>query len=103
MRWSSSMNVRQGIATCLLVAWAGAAAAQDKPAEKKPSTFDRVWKFADLYDDSSNRVVQRLQLSGRFQLDFAGLDADQGDHSEWNVRRMRIGPRMSLFRTVTFH
>ena len=97
------MNVRQAILTCLLVAWAGTAAAQDKPGEKKPSTFDRVWKFADLYNDGSNRVVQRVQLSGRFQLDFAGLDADQGDHSEWNVRRLRIGPRMTLFRTITFH
>ena len=31
------------------------------------------------------------------------IDADQGDLDEWNVRRMRLGPRVTLFRTFTLH
>ena len=42
-------------------------------------------------------------FSGRYQHEFAALDADQGDLDEWNVRRMRLGPRVTLFRTFTLH
>ena len=48
-------------------------------------------------------VVQRVLLSGRFHYEYANLNADQGDHAEWNVRRWRIGPRITLFRTLTLH
>ena len=53
--------------------------------------------------DDSNPVVQRVLFSGRFQHEFTAIDADQGDLDEWNVRRMRLGPRVTLFRTFTFH
>jgi phosphate-selective porin OprO/OprP len=87
----------------LLMAWPGAVAAQSQTAEKKPSTFDRVWKFAEWYNDSSNPVVQRIQFSGRYQHEVATLDADQGDHSEWNIRRFRLGPRVTFLRSFLFH
>ena len=38
-----------------------------------------------------------------YQHDFAAIDADQGDLEEWNVRRLRLGPRITLFRTFTLH
>ena len=76
-------------------------------AQAPPSTpawtFDRVWKFAEWYSDENNPLVQRVLFSGRYQHEFATLNADQGDHSEWNVRRMRLGPRITLFRRMTFH
>jgi phosphate-selective porin OprO/OprP len=72
-------------------------------AEKQESTYDRIWKFAEWYDDSSNPVVQRVLFSGRYQHEFAAIDADEGDLDEWNVRRMRVGPRVTLFRTFTLH
>jgi len=66
------------------------------------STYDRIWpQFTTIYDNRSNSVVQRVLLSGRFQHEFAAIDADQGDHDEWNTRRFRIGPRITLFRTFT--
>jgi phosphate-selective porin OprO and OprP len=74
-----------------------------KPAPE-PSTYDKIWReFTEWYSDDSNPVVQRVLLSGRLHYEFANLDADQGDHDEWNVRRLRIGPRITLFRKVTFH
>ena len=67
------------------------------------STFDRIWKFAEWYEDDENPVIQRVLFSGRFQHDFAAIDADEGDLDEWNVRRLRLGPRMTLFRRLTLH
>ena len=49
------------------------------------------------------RWCSAVLLSGRFHYDYAAIDADQGDHDEWNVRRLRIGPRITLFRTLTLH
>ncbi len=53
--------------------------------------------------NDANPVVQRVLFSGRFQHDFATIGADEGDLRESNVRRLRVGPRITLFRTVTFH
>ena len=97
------MNVRRWLAAVLVMAWAGTAAAQSRPAEKAPSTFDRIWRFSEWYRNDQQPVVQRIVFSGRYQHEFATLDAEQDDHSEWNIRRMRLGPRLTLFRTVTLH
>jgi phosphate-selective porin OprO and OprP len=73
-------------------------------AKPEPSTYDKVWaKFTDVYKDDSNPVVQQVLFTGRFQHDFAAIDADQGDLDEWNVRRMRLGPRITLFRSFLLH
>ncbi len=88
----------------MLVLPAAAAFAQTAAAKKEPSAYDRIWgKFTEWYADDTNPIVQRVLLSGRFHYDFATIDSDQGDHDEWNVRRLRIGPRITLFRTFTFH
>jgi phosphate-selective porin OprO/OprP len=71
--------------------------------EKKPSIYDKIWKFAQWYENGSNPVVQRVLFTGRYQHDYAGIDADEGGLGEWNVRRMRLGPRLTLFRTFTLH
>ena len=73
-------------------------------AADAPSGYDRIWQqFTVLYDNKANSVVQRILFSGRFQHEFAGIDADQGDHDEWNTRRLRVGPRVTLFRDYTLH
>ncbi|MGE3404394.1 MAG: porin [Vicinamibacterales bacterium] len=55
------------------------------------------------YRSETNPVVQQVTFTGRFQHDFLVLDADQGDLNESNVRRLRLGPRVTLFRTLTLH
>ncbi len=80
------------------------ASAQTPAAKKEPSAYDRIWgNFTEWYADDTNPILQRVLLSGRFHIDFADIDSDQGNHSEWNVRRLRIGPRITLFRKFTFH
>ncbi len=71
--------------------------------EPQPSTFDNIWKFADWYENDDNSMIQSLQFSGRFQLDYALVDADQGHHTEWNIRRFRLGAKAKLFRKFTLH
>ena len=79
-------------------------AARQNPEDKKAtSVYDRIWRFAKLYEDQSNPAVQTVLFTGRFQYEYAAIDADQGTVSEWNVRRMRLGPRITLFRSVLFH
>lgn len=119
------IHLRTAAATCLLLGATSLAAAQTlvpppAPAQAQasaallaqgssdvkkppPSTYDKIWKFAEWYNDDSNPVVQRVLFSGRYQHDFAAIGADQGDLDEWNVRRMRLGPRITLFRKYTLH
>lgn len=80
------------------------AGAQTAPAQKPPSGYDKTWaSFTEWYVDDTNPVVQRVLLSGRFHYDFAAIGSDQGDHDEWNLRRLRIGPRITFLRKFTFH
>jgi phosphate-selective porin OprO/OprP len=70
---------------------------------KQESVFDRLWRFNRWYENASNPVVQRVLFSGRYQHDYAVVEADEGNTTEWNVRRMRLGGRATLFRTFTLH
>ncbi len=74
-----------------------------QPPTEDPSIYDRIWRFAEWYRNDDNPVVQRVLFSGRFQQDYALVDADQGDHDEWNVRRLRMGGRITFLRQFTFH
>ncbi|MEQ1572847.1 MAG: porin [Vicinamibacterales bacterium] len=69
----------------------------------RESAYDRIWRFTEWYENDSNPVVQRVLFTGRYQQDYATIHADEGDHDEWNVRRLRLGPRVTLFRTFTLH
>ena len=100
---SYAVYMRPLLFAVLMLGAARAASAQTAAA-KKPSAYDKIWgDFTEWYVDDTNPVVQRVLLSGRFHYDFATIDADQGDHSEWNIRRLRVGPRITLFRKFTLH
>jgi hypothetical protein len=96
---------RVALAAVLLLPAVGASAQGDpKPAPKPASSYDKIWgNFTDWYNNGESPVVQRILFTGRFQEDYAAVEADQGSHSEWNVRRMRLGPRITFFRDYLFH
>jgi phosphate-selective porin OprO/OprP len=79
-------------------AWPTSVAAQDER-----SAFDDIWRFAEWYDDQANPVVQSVLFSGRFQYEYATVSDDPETYDEWNVRRLRLGARMGLFRQLTVH
>jgi phosphate-selective porin OprO/OprP len=92
------------IAAAILFLTARSARAQDAhPAEQPASAYDKIWKLTDWYESESNPVVQKILFTGRFQEDFAGISADQGRASEWNLRRLRLGPKITLFRHYLVH
>lgn len=73
-------------------------------AEKPPSPYDRIWaRFTDWYRDDDNPVVQRVVFTGRFHHDLARVRADEGEHDESNVRRVRFGPRITFAKKFLFH
>lgn len=77
--------------------------AQAEGGDEGP-TYDKVWRrFTEWYVNDSNPVVQKVVFSGRFQHEFNATNADEGNHDEWNVRRLRLGPRITLFRTFLLH
>jgi phosphate-selective porin OprO and OprP len=101
---SYAVAMRRLRSILLMLILPAAASAQGSSGAKPPSAYDTIWrKFTEVYADDTNTVIQRVALSGRFHYDFASIDSEQGDHSEWNVRRLRIGPRITLFRKVTAH
>src|SRR6476469_8072825 len=89
--------------TILLLIAPSACSQAAHPAEKPPSTYDKIWTFADWYDNKSNPVVQKVLFTGRYQQDFADVGADQGSMDEWNVRRLRLGPKITLFHNYLVH
>ena len=98
--------VRGALAAAVVLSAAIAASAQgdQKPAPKPSSTYDKIWtSFTDWYDDKENSVVQRILFTGRLQEDYAAVEADEGSHSEWNMRRLRLGPRITMFRNYLVH
>ena len=85
----------------LLLAFASTSLGQ---TAKEPSTYDKVWgRFTNVYKNDQNPAVQQVLFTGRFQHDFATLEADQGDLDESNVRRVRLGPRVTFLRNYLFH
>ncbi|MGH9218522.1 MAG: porin, partial [Vicinamibacterales bacterium] len=93
------------IAVLVFVSAPASAQSTAPPAEKKgPSIYDNIWgRFTNWYDNKENPVVQRVVFTGRYHHDFAVVRADQGDIDEWNVRRTRLGPRITFFRNFLLH
>jgi phosphate-selective porin OprO/OprP len=90
----------------LALVWvlAMAAPAVAQTTEKQPSPYDKLWaKFTELYRDDDNPVVQRVLFTGRFHHDLALVRADEGDHEESNIRRVRLGPRITFAKKFLFH
>jgi phosphate-selective porin OprO/OprP len=88
---------------CLSITIALLTASRLGAQQQEESTYDKIWKFAEWYEDTSNPAIQRVLFTGRFQEDYATVDADEGNHSEWNVRRLRLGPRVTFLKKFLFH
>jgi phosphate-selective porin OprO/OprP len=105
--WSATLAFAQGSVRSPLAASFPAAtrdATQVSRTAEGESTYDKIWRELTVwYRNDRNPVVQQVLFSGRFQHEFAAVDATEGDHDEWNVRRMRLGPRITLFRRYTLH
>ena len=100
MRFTRTCNISAVIITVITNGLLVLAAPEQATAQ---SVYDDIWKLAEWYRSEQNEVVQSVLFSGRFQYEFAAVDADQGTHQEWNVRRMRLGVKSEWFGQFTVH
>ena len=63
----------------------------------EPTTFEKLWNYATLYQDDFNPILQEFKLRGRYQGQYWDVDADQGSQSNWEDRRSRLGFDAKLF------
>jgi phosphate-selective porin OprO/OprP len=98
------MTLARWVATSALLLISSLPAIAQTTEQKPPSAYDRIWtKLTDWYNDKSNPVVQRVLFTGRFHHDLAMVEADQGDWRESNIRRVRFGSRVTMFRDYLVH
>lgn len=99
-----AIGMRRLVWVVVVLAFAAPAPAQTTVTKETPSVYDTIWgNFTELYADDTNPAVQRVLFSGRFHYDFAAIDSGQGDLRERNLRRLRMGPRITFLRKYTFH
>jgi phosphate-selective porin OprO/OprP len=57
-------------------------------AKNKKSSYEKVWDYANLYENASGNY---FKLSGRLQADGAWFNSNEGDFDDVNWRRFRFG------------
>src|SRR5207249_4023919 len=84
------------IALAASAAFAGTAQVA-KTATKEKSALDKLWDLPVLYKNNNNHFIEELDFTGRFQLDWFGIDSNkdktfkQGDIDYTEIRRFRLG------------
>ena len=68
-----------------------------KTAPKEKTALEKLWDLPVLYKDDSNHFIEEFDFTGRFQLDWFGIDSNktktfkQGDIDYTEIRRFRLG------------
>jgi len=65
---------------------------------KEKSALDKLWDLPVIYKNDKNPIIEEFDFTGRFQLDWFGIDASnkpksfkQGDIDFTEIRRFRLG------------
>ena len=96
------------VATALLAVAAGVLPAGEPPsisgakstATKAPSELDKLWNLAVLYKNKDNPWLQEISLFGRINVNWANVDTDAGDWSDWEARRVRAGVKVKFLQSL---
>ena len=87
----------------MLLAAAAALTAPGALAQEVPFPLDDLWSRAELYSGERDAVVQRVALSGRFQVDHVNLDSGAETFSDLDLRRLRAGVKADFKGGVRVH
>ena len=60
--------------------------------------FDALWRWATVYSDDSNPLLQQFKWRGRYHGQYYDVDAENGSASDWEDRRSRFGFDAKLWR-----
>ena len=74
---------------------AGESSSSSDKAYSNP--LEDLWNIPQLYSDSDSLLVSDLKLIGRYQWQYADLNSDQGDWSDSESRRVRLGTEAKVF------
>ncbi|HAA87431.1 MAG TPA: hypothetical protein DCE22_04190, partial [Verrucomicrobiales bacterium] len=61
------------------------------------NSLEDLWDIPHLYSDSDSSLINDLKLVGRYQWQYADLNSDQGDWSDSETRRFRLGTEAKVF------
>lgn len=70
------------------------------PAPSATAAFDEIWSAARLYRNEESDGLNELRVIGRLHLDNYVVDAEQGNDSDLQVRRARLGARARLLHNL---
>jgi phosphate-selective porin OprO/OprP len=62
----------------------------------EPSEFDKIWGLATLYKDKNNPWLEEVSFFGRAHTNWAAVDSDKGNWSDWEQRRLRAGLKVKF-------
>lgn len=68
---------------------------EEKPANG-PTIYDQIWGLPVLYKDKSNPYIQEISLLGRIHGNWADVESNRGDWTDWEARRVRAGLRVKF-------
>lgn len=77
--------------------------AGESRAQDEAGRFDDLWSHAQLYAGRPGSFVDEVTFTGRLQVDQAYVDSGAEDHSETNLRRMRLGFEIGFLEDFTLH
>lgn len=61
------------------------------------ASWKDAWDLATLYKNDANPFIQLFKLRGRYHGTQYWLDSDQGEESDWENRRARLGIQAKFF------
>ena len=70
-------------------------AGESQTAEAKDSLLN-LWDIPQLYSDSESSLLNDLKLVGRYQWQYGDVNFDEGDYSDSEVRRFRLGTEAKI-------
>jgi phosphate-selective porin OprO/OprP len=72
-------------------------------AQTSTEKFDELWSKVRLHSGDSDAAVQSVVFTGRFQYDYAYVDSGDEEYSDTDVRRWRMGFKVSFKHDLVFH
>ena len=60
------------------------------------SSLEDLWDIPQLYSDSDSSLINDLKLVGRYQWQYGDVNFDEGDYSDSEVRRFRLGTEAKI-------
>ena len=76
--------------------FAGSVSIAEPAADKPASIYDKLWSLATVYKNPENPLIEEISFFGRAHTNWAAVESNKGDWSDWEERRLRAGVRVKF-------